>query len=373
MTSRERMMAAIEGRAVDRLPVAMLYEPLYQRDHWAELTGQAPDAMHAWLHAEPEEHVGAFRQICNRTPFDMCEPWTAPTREEREHIEFVSRDNGYFKHDKRTDTWTLAENPLAARGGTLNETCRVFDRKDVDEQVSIIPASEAFETGVADFKAAAVKAFPETFIMTGGIVGTFYKCSHYVGMQNLLVMLREDAPLIEYLSQKILEQNIELIRLYAAAGGDAIYIDDAMTTNDMIGPADFERFSLPFITEMVKEVHRLGKKAILIYFGGIADRIKQICSIGGDALAMETTMKNYRNDLAEIAEQINGRMTLFGNLDPVGLIEKGSDARVKKTIREQARVGREKCLGFITSTGSPITPDTPLKRVQDLIRWAHEA
>jgi hypothetical protein len=35
---------------------------------------------------------------------------------------------------------------------------------------------------------------------------------------------------------------------------------------------------------MVKEIHHLGHKAILIYFGGIADRLEQIASIGADAL-----------------------------------------------------------------------------------------
>jgi len=373
MTARNRVRAAIEGRRVDRLPVAVPYHGLFQRDLWQELSGQSPWRYTAWLYVSPEEHIKIFRRVCERAPFDICEPLSAPTREERDQVEFVRRTDGCFRHDKRTDTWKRIDDVALLPACILNETCHVFDRKDIDEQVAIVPASEAFETGIADFKAAAVKAFPETFIMTGGIVSTFYQCSHYLGMQNLLMMVREKTSLIEYLSQKILEKNIERIRLYAAAGGDGVYIDDAMTTNDVISLSDFERFSLPFVAEQVREVQRLGLKAILIYFGGIADRMEQICSTGADALLMETSMKNYRNDLAETAEKIHGRMALFGNLDPVDLIERGTDEQVKEKVAEQARIGRERCKGFIASTGSPITPDTPLERVQDFIRWAQEA
>ncbi len=108
-----------------------------------------------------------------------------------------------------------------------------------------------------------------------------------------------------------MEQNIENIRYIANAGGDAIYIDDAMTTSDMISLKHFERFSIPFMKEMVDEIHRLGHKAIIIYFGGIADRLEKIASIGADGLSMETSMKNYVNNIEEIAEKIGDKVSLL--------------------------------------------------------------
>ncbi|HGJ63934.1 TPA: hypothetical protein ENS27_00930, partial [bacterium] len=184
---------------------------------------------------------------------------------------------------------------------------------------------------------------------------------------NLYAMLIEKPELIEYLSHKLLEQNIESIRYYAKSKGDAIYIDDAMTTSDMISVKHYERFCLPYMKEMVKEIHRLGHKAIIIYFGGISDRLEQIASIGADGLSMETSMKNYINDIDYIAEKIGNHVTLFGNIDPVGILQNGADEELEAEITRQAKAGK-KCRGFIMCSGSPITPFTSLERVQKFIK-----
>lgn len=373
MTSAERVRAAIEGREVDRLPVAVPYLFLYQYDHWHELTGEQPWEVKAWLHAAPEEHVKRYREFSELVPFDICQPWTACGREERECIEYEQRSDGYFEHDTRSDTWKRIDDNFTFASEMQNEKRFVYDRKDIGERVKAATAAELLARGVADYKIAAAEAMADKFILSGGVVGTFYACVAHVGMMNLLTMVREEPALLRSLSERLLEQNVELIRCWAAAGGDAIYIDDALSTCDMIRVKDYEEFCLPGMREMVREIRRLGKKAILIYFGGIADRVEQICSLGADALMMETSMKNYRNDLSEIAEKVKGRMALFGNLDPIGLIEKGTDEGVREKIAEQAQIGRARCKGFITSTGSPITPDTPLSRVQDLAEWGKTA
>jgi hypothetical protein len=73
----------------------------------------------------------------------------------------------------------------------------------------------------------------------------------------------------------VISHTCERIRALALTGGDAIYIDDATATCDMISVAHYERFSLPYMREEVREIQALGKKAIVIYFGGVSDRIEQ--------------------------------------------------------------------------------------------------
>jgi len=189
-----------------------------------------------------------------------------------------------------------------------------------------------------------------------------------VGQTNLLAMLIDKPDLVEYLSGKMLEQQIETIRQLAAAGGDALYIDDAMGTSDVISVRHYERFCGPYVREMVREIHRLGHKAILLYFGGIADRLDLIASLGADGLSMECSMKNYVNDIHQIAEAIGQEVSLFGNIDPIGVLQNGTDEDLQAELRRQAEAGR-KARGFIHCTGSPITPGTPLERVQKFWEW----
>ena len=237
----------------------------------------------------------------------------------------------------------------------------------------VTPAEELLSSGMNDYLDAVIARFgEEEFILSGGVIGTLYSCHAYVGLANLFPLLIEEPELIDYLSKKLLEQNIGVIRALAAAGGDAIYIDDATATSDMISVAMYERFSLPYMRVMVEEIHRLGHKAILIYFGGVMDRLEQIAATGADALLYEASMKGYVNDAGEIARRIGDRMTLFSNIDPVTILQDGTDEELAAEIQRQVEAARP-ARGFILSTASPITPATPLSRVQRFIELGKRA
>ncbi len=356
------------------MPVTVLYQPLYQQDHFAELAGRPQWDMHNWLHADPEDHLRTYLDMVAKTPFDILEPQPAPSRQERESTDFVARDGALFRRDKHRDTVTRLAPPMSghALDQKPNQTQYVFDKADVAAQVKLESSEQMLARGDNDYLDALVGAVgDEEFILSGGVIGTLYSCAQYVGMTNLYPMLVEQPDLIEYLSHKILEGNVEQIRRLAAAGGDAIFIDDATATSDMISVAHYERFSLPYVKEMVREIHAFGHKAILIYFGGIADRLHQIASIEADALSMETSMKSYVNDIGEIAEEVGDRMTLFGNIDPLAVLERGSPADLEAEIASQVAAGKH-ARGFVISTGSPITPGTPLSRVRQFIDLSHK-
>jgi uroporphyrinogen-III decarboxylase len=189
-------------------------------------------------------------------------------------------------------------------------------------------------------------------------------------MENFYCMLKEEPELIHEMSKRLLEKNIESIRAAAKAGGDAIYIDDATATCDMISLEMYETFSLPYLTEQVREIKRLGKKAILVYFGGIEDRVEQIISTGVDLLMMEASMKGFVNDYRSISRQIGGRCCLAGNLNPYSDVELLTDAQLTAIIQEQTEAGRVSGK-YITSTGSPLTPRTPVSRISKMIEIGH--
>jgi len=370
VTSKECVHAALEGSPTDRTPVTSSYTHLYFRDHFAELTGKEPWELHRWLNAEPEEHLEVFQGIIQKVPFDILQPETAPSRQARQDVEFIARNGQVFRRNRRTGRMTPV--PVRAVSGhaadyAANEMQYVFDKKDIADGVKIVKAEDIIATGVNDYIEAMVAGLgKDHFIMSGGLTGALWACTTYLGQTNLLAMLVENADLVDYLTKRILEQTIESIRRLAAAGGDAIFIDDALSTCDMISVKHYERFSLPYVAEMVREVHRLGHKAVVIYFGGVADRIEQIASTGADALAMEASMKGYVNDIGEAAQKIGQRISLFANVDPVGVLQGGTDAELEGEVRRQA-LAAKKARGFVMSTGSPITPATPLGRVRRFI------
>jgi len=369
MTSKSRVRAALAGEPVDRFPVTALYNFLYHQDHFAELTGRPAWELHRWLSAPPEEHLATYRTMFEQAPFEILQPQGAPSREQRERIDYILHDGVPCRHDKNTGEYTPLEMPGSghAMDYAANETRRVFDRADIDARARATPAEEIRAGGCFDYLDAMVAEFgPEHYILSGGVVGTIYSAGHYTGQSNLFAMLIEEPDLVDHLCKRILEQNIEQIRALATSGGDAIYIDESTATSDMISPAHYERFCLPYLREMVREIHRLGIQAIVLYFGGVMDRLQQIAAAAADGLSVETSMKGYVNDIGAIAKRIGNRVSLFGNIDPIGVLQNGTDEELTTEITRQAEAGR-RARGFLTCTGSPITPGTPLARIQRFI------
>jgi len=371
MTSKERVLAVLDGRAVDRFPVAAPYLQLLQEDHWCELTGRPAWRFYEWMLQEPGEHAREYGRYLEQLPFDFLTPQHAMPTEQRRALEVVEEADGHYYHDRRSGERRLLNEDLHQMHGGPNVSQTVFNSEDVDRLVKVAPARDQLASGRHDYIREAARASGrDRFILTG-VINTFYQCSAYLGEENLFAMLYDDPALVHYLSTRLLERTVEDVRAAAAAGSDGIWVDDALSTCDLISLAFYERFSRPYAKALVDEIHAQGKKAVLIYFGGIADRVKQIASIGADSLQFEASMKGYVNDLGDIAAQVGDSICLWGNLNPVEDVQEATEAEMRERMAAQVAIGKRQGR-FVISTGSPITPLTPLPRVRRYIEtgWA---
>ena len=376
MTGKERVRAALDGRPVDRAPVAAVYAHLYDQDHFSELTGLPAWRYAEWEAADPETHARLFARIRERAPFDILQPqYFAPARAWRERQEFLERDGVPFRHDRETGEWTPLRNPAPGEHASLyraNHEARVRSIAEIPDAMPITPAAQQIANGSNDQFDALVRQFGrEHYIMTGGVIGTLYSCHWQTGLENLYALLHDDPALVEALSERVLAHNIESIRTLAAAGGDAIFIDDANAGGDVISRAMYRRFCLPYMREMVAEIHRLKHQAVVTYFGAVMDRLEDIAETGADGFTYEASMKGYTNDTAEIARCVGDRMTLFANIDPIAVLQNADDGALDAEILRQLDAARP-ARGFVLCTGSPITPRTPLSRVRRYIERGRE-
>ena len=70
-------------------------------------------------------------------------------------------------------------------------------------------------------------------------------------------------------------------------------------------------------------------------------------------------------------ERGQGRRTVLGNLDAIGILQDGSEAQLRTEVARQIAAGRRNGNRFIVSLGGPVTPATPVDRVRpcrDLVR-----
>ncbi|MCM8817249.1 MAG: hypothetical protein NC913_07050 [Candidatus Omnitrophica bacterium] len=368
MTNKERLDKTFNGKKVDRFAVTSLYSHLYFFDHFTEITELPEEEFHKLLYKKPEEFFYIYKIFLEKVQFEIIEPPFAMPREERENIEFVKKNNKLFKYNRKTDEYSEIKKTISghATDYKANEVQYIFDKEDI-KKIKIKKAEDIIESGILDYaKIIVEKIGKNEFVLIPGFVGILWECVHYLGQTNTLLMLAENNDLIECLSKVLLEQQIEKIKAYSSTGSDAIFIDDAMAYSDVISVKHYEKFVLPNTTEMVREIHRSGKKAILIYFGGVMDRLELIVSTGADGLLCETSMKNYKNEIDQIVKKVGDKIVIFGNIDPIKILEQGTDFELEDEIKKQVEVGK-RAKGFIISTGSPITPGTSLEKVMKFI------
>ena len=372
-SSRSVMNQVFAHEATERCPVVVPYVMLSNADHWAEYTGEPIYEFYRWQWLRPEEHVKLYETFYEKTPFDWMQPYPVPGAQVRGEMEVRFIGDRPFLYNRRKDKMEPVPENIheAGSGGAPNERRKIADISDIRGAIPTTRAEEIRDRGDIDMQRAFVDRYGrEHFVITGGVVNTFYSCSYHVGMTHLYEMLIDEPLFILELEKRILEANIETIRSLAMAGGDAIYIDDATATSDMISVDFYEKFSLPFLREQVREIKRLGMKAILIYFGGVDDRLDQILSVEPDGLILEARMKNFNNDVGYAAQKTKGKCVIFGNLNPTD-VERQSLGWLSREMERQAR-SVWPYSPHIVSTGSPLTPGTTLERMRELISLASQ-
>lgn len=373
MAGRETMDRLFSGESVNGCPFVAPYIMLSNADHWVEYTGRPIYEFYQWQWQNPEEHVKLYELFQEKTPFDWMQPYFIPNAKTRSEMEIQFLGGKPYMHNKRTGSLEPVPSNIheAGSGGAPNETRRIARIADIKGALPITTAEQSLRDGDLDMLTAFAKRYQrDHFIVTGGVVNTFYSCSYHIGMTNLYELLIDEPEFILELEKRILEQNIETIRSFAMAGGDAIYIDDATATSDMISVDFYEKFSLPFLDAQVKEIQRLGKKAILIYFGGVDDRLDQILSTNPDGLMIEARMKNFVNDVEQAAIKAKGRCVVFGNLNPVDVENRSTDWLDREMRAQAAKAAPHS--PFVASTGSPLTPGTSIERMREVIDLAHQ-
>lgn len=133
---------------------------------------------------------------------------------------------------------------------------------------------------------------------------------------------------------------------------------------DMLSPALFREFNLPYLRAITDAIREAGMVSIYYYCGNPADRLDALLESGADALSLEEGKKGWEIDIARIAEATQGRMVLLGNLDAITLLEHGSEEALREEIRRQIAAGRRNGSRFVMSLGSPVTPGTSVERVR---------
>ena len=159
----------------------------------------------------------------------------------------------------------------------------------------------------------------------------------------------------------------QFIRLMASAGTDMISNGDSPAGPSMISPEMFGQFALPYEKKLLDEAHRLGLPYLMHICGNTDLILSQLAAMRLDAVELD-----YQTPIAHIYQHFHNHTTLFGTIDPSGVITFGSPEDVANEADKILQLYRGNPR-LVIGAGCAIPPMAPEANIRALIQKAWEA
>lgn len=155
----------------------------------------------------------------------------------------------------------------------------------------------------------------------------------------------------------------------AQAGAQAVFIADGWASCDIISPAMFREFALPYQRSITEAAHAAGLRLILWNEGDILPILADEATLPVDAFAFEQPRKGVAIRITTVRRAFGPVRCLLGNLDSEQLLLRHHPVEIARAVAHQlAESGPD--APFVLSTGSPIPSDVDPAAVDAMIRAA---
>jgi uroporphyrinogen decarboxylase len=167
--------------------------------------------------------------------------------------------------------------------------------------------------------------------------------------------------LLEYCT----DVSCQFIELMASTGCDMLSNGDSPAGPDLISPAMYRKFALPYERRVAAKAAASNLPHFLHICGnttGILADMLETNSAGFDI--------DFKTDLEAAHTAFRDRVVFCGNIEPVGVLQRGSTAQVEEESRRLLHAFSD-TPRFILNSGCVIPPSTPSENLHALVGAAH--
>ena len=331
MTPRQRLIAALHGEQVDRVPT--------------------------WLMRQAGRYLPQYREIRKEYDFlQLCKTPDVAARVSIQPLEAIGSDAVIIFNDimlplehagakvRFDDQGPVVERPPETLGDfRLLPDHKVTSNEPVTSTIRIVRERVGKDIPILGFIGA-----PWT-LATYWIEGRVQKQFKRIGS------LRFSNP--EYLHavlERITRSAADYLEIQIRSGVDAVQIFD--TWGSILSTVEWQEFSAPYIRKILDQVRPLGVPVIR-YLNGCAPYLRQMAALNPDAISID-----WRIDLAHARSVVGDSIALQGNIDPMVLLSEPENAEA--AVRELF-MNFPAGPGHIFNLGHGILPGT---RVDSAIR-----
>jgi MtaA/CmuA family methyltransferase len=273
------------------------------------------------------------------------------------------------------DTWVTAQAMGAAVGfvgddqpmsGTGEPLVR--SAADIDKLPAPDPASQGRWPLMLDALGRVVRAIGnEVFVVACFDQYPFSLACALMGLDQTMLKLADDPGLVRSLMERCAEFSVAYAHALAAVGADMLSGGDSPA--GLIGPRLYREIALPYERQVIARIKASTDRPVSLHICGDASPVLgDMAGSGADVLELD-----YQVDLAEAARIVGPDVAIWGNLDPVRVLARGTPEQVRQATRDVLRTMRaEQQRRFVVSSGCTLAVETPAENLRAMLETVNE-
>lgn len=376
MSSRERMLAAIDNREPDHVPCCfMIFNALRQkcRDQLEFVEKQVELGLDTTvgLPVRPAKRDRATSEQGDLhglpvrfDPAVEVKDWREDRAGERYpilHREYVTPAGTLTTAVNKTEDWVQGD-----RVPLFDDFVIPRARKRLIAGSEDLPALRYLLTPPSDDDIAAFReasrpakelAARHDLLVIGEWGALFDAACWLCGMQALAVAAIENPAFIEELFSIIAEWNRRRMEVILDEGIDLFIRRAWYETTDFWSPSLYEQHILPEVQRDARTVHEAGAKLANIATSSYTPLLDLFLESGMDVLIGLDPVQDVRADFELTKRKLGGKICLWGGVNGFVTVERGTSDEVREATREAVRVLAAGG-GFILSPVDNVTEDS---------------
>ncbi len=332
MTSRERVIAKIQGRETDCLPL-MPITMMFAADQAGVRYGNYA--------CNAEVLVAAQLKTAAKFDFDYVSAISDPARE--------AADLG------AAIEWFDDQPPA------INESHALL----ADKTVFASLRQPDVHAGRMGDRVRALEMFRRevggSLLIEGWVEGPCAEAADLRGINNLMTDFADDPIFVHDLMEFVVDMELSFAKAQIEAGADLIGIGDAAAS--LVGPRVYNEIVWPFEKRLIDGIHAMGGLVRLHICGNTKRILEGMGRLGADIVDLD-----YPSPIAMGRAAMGPNQVLLGNLDPVKVVRDGTPESVTEAIAACHRDAGDR---YIAGAGCELcrgTPDANVFALRDYAR-----
>ena len=212
----------------------------------------------------------------------------------------------------------------------------------------------------------ALRKAGEVYRASGFWTCFYHNVMDLLGMEDYMVKMYTHPEVVQAVTDRVCGFYYAANERFFARAGDEIdgffFGNDFGTQLDLIcGPAQFDRFIMPWFARFTEQAHAHGYQALLHSCGAIHKVIDRLIAAGVDGLhPLQALAANM--DAETLAKDFKGRIAFMGGIDTQRLLVKGTPDDVKADVRRVRKLLGPRLI--VSPSHEALLPNVPPRNLE---------